>query len=279
VKKFLKWLGLVFAGLVVVGMIGLAYVYFASERAFARQYELVETSSIPLPTDAAEIEEGGRLARITGCTHCHGADLATPEAIDIPRIARFVPTNAASILPTLSDAQLVGLLRHGVKPDGTGAWLMPTEMHRNLRDEDLARIIAWTRTVPASDAVTEKTTIHLMGRALVAAGVFKSGAQQVGQAAGSTVNPPGRGAYLVVNACTECHGQDLNGRPEAHAPSLAVVKGYTEHQFAKLMHDGVGIGERQFELMTPTARIRFSHLTPDEVHAVFEFLQSHFEKH
>jgi len=48
-------------------------VYFASERAFAHQYQVAETLSVSLPTDAAEIAEGHRLAQITGCTHCHGA--------------------------------------------------------------------------------------------------------------------------------------------------------------------------------------------------------------
>ena len=66
--------------------------------------------------------------------------------------------------------------------------------------------------------------------------------------------------------------------PEANAPSLVLVKGYSAEQFARLMRDGVGIGERQFELMTPTAKARFSHLTPDEVQAVYEYLQSRFEK-
>ena len=30
--------------------------------------------------------------------------------------------------------------------------------------------------------------------------------------------------------------------------------------------------------MTPTAKARFSHLTPEEVQAMYEYLQSRFEK-
>ena len=44
------------------------------------------------------------------------------------------------------------------------------------------------------------------------------------------------------------------------------------------MHDGVGTGDREFELMTRTAKARFSHLTPDEVQAMYEFLKARFEK-
>jgi len=277
-KKFLKWLGIVAVSFIAIVVVVMIYAYSASEREFARQYKVAETLSVSLPTDAAEIEEGHRLAHITGCTHCHGANLAEPNAIDIPGIARFVPPNISQIVPTTSDAQLVGLLRRGVKIDGTSAWLMPAEMFRHLHDEDVARILAWVRTVPASGEVAGKTSIHLMGRALVAMNQIKPVARQIDEAKGEPEIPPGRGAYLVMNACSECHGQDLNGVPMANAPSLVVVKGYSAEQFARLMHDGVGVGEREFELMTPTAKARFSHLTADEVQAVYEFLQSRFEK-
>ncbi len=277
-KKFLKWLGIVAVSFIAIVVVVMIYAYSASEREFARQYKVAETLSVSLPTDAAEIEEGHRLAHITGCTHCHGANLAEPNAIDIPGIARFVPPNISQIVPTTSDAQLVGLLRRGVKIDGTSAWLMPAEMFRHLHDEDVARILAWVRTVPASGEVAGKTSIHLMGRALVAMNQIKPVARQIDEAKGEPAIPPRRGAYLVMNACSECHGQDLNGVPMANAPSLVVVKGYSAEQFARLMHDGVGVGEREFELMTPTAKARFSHLTADEVQAVYEFLQSRFEK-
>jgi mono/diheme cytochrome c family protein len=134
------------------------------------------------------------------------------------------------------------------------------------------------RSVPASEGTTEKTEVRLLGRILVVAGKFKSGAQQIEETAEAPPIPDGRGAYLVMNLCSECHGQDLDGRPEVPAPSLVTVKGYSPDQFARLMRDGVGTGERQFELMTPTAKARFSHLTPEEVQAVQQFLQSRFEK-
>ncbi|HEV7607687.1 MAG TPA: cytochrome c, partial [Steroidobacteraceae bacterium] len=216
-KKVLKWLGFVVASVAVLAVVAIIYVQFASERAFAKVYTVAGILSAPLPTDAAEIEEGHRLAQLTGCTHCHGDNLAGGAPIDIPQIARFVPPNISSILPAMSDAQLVGLLRRGVKRDGTGIWLMPSEMYSHLHDQDLARIIAWVRTVPASGGTTEKTEVRLLGRALVVAGKFKSGAQQVEEAAGAPAIPAGRGAYLAMNLCSECHGQDLNGRPEVPA--------------------------------------------------------------
>ena len=275
-KKFFRWLGFVVLGLIALAVLAIAYIHFAFEREVARQYRVSETLSISLPTDAAEIAEGKRLAELTGCTHCHAENLGGAVPLEIPGVARFVAPNLTTILPGYSDAELVGLLRRGVKRDGTSAWFMPSQMFRHLHDEDLARIVAWVRTVPVTEGITERTKIHLMGRFIVAMGDFKSAARQIEEqkAGGPRVDTTGRGAYLVMNLCSECHGQDLKGEPMAKSPSLVVAKGYSAEAFAKLMSSGIGPGGRTFELMTPTAKIRFANLSTDEVDAIYAFLQS-----
>ena len=71
------------------------------------------------------------------------------------------------------------------------------------------------------------------------------------------------GHYLVMSACSECHGQDLNGNPDAKAPPLAIAKGYSAEQFSRLMHEGVAArAAQELELMSPTARARFPRLRP-----------------
>jgi cytochrome c553 len=272
VKKILKWLGYLVLGLVAVLILALLYVNFAFDREIARQYKVAETLSVPLPTDPNEIAEGRRLAQLTGCIHCHGENLEGGSAIDIPGLARFVPPNISKVLPSYSDAQLVDLLRRGVKPDGTGVWLMASQMFQHLHDDDLARIIGWLRTVPARDGVTERTRIHVAGRALVVIGAFKSAAQQIQEQTGPRIDTSSRGAYLTMNLCSECHGQDLEGEDTAHAPSLAVAKSYSADDFTRLMYTGIGLGGRTFELMTPTAKSRFAHLTPEEIEVIRGYL-------
>lgn len=271
-KKLLKWLGFAVLGLIAVLVFALLYVNFAFDREMARQYRVAETLSVPLPTDPNEIAEGKRLAQLTGCIHCHGENLEGGAAIDIPGIARFVPPNISKVMPSYSDAQLVGLLRRGVKPDGTGVWLMASQMFQHLHDDDLARIIAWLRTVPVNDGTTERTQVHVAGRALVVIGAFKSAAQQIEEKTGPGVDTSSRGAYLTMNLCSECHGQDLKGEDAAHAPSLVVARGYSPDDFTRLMYTGIGLGGRTFELMTPTAKSRFAHLTPDEIEAIRGYL-------
>jgi cytochrome c553 len=275
-RKILRWLGFVVLAVITLAASGMLLVYFASERAFARQYKVAEILSVPRPVDAAEIAEGQRLARLTGCTHCHGENLAGAVPLDIPNVARFVAPNLTTIVQDYSDAELTGLLRRGVKRDGHGAWFMPSEMFRHLHDQDIARIIAWMRTMPKTAGIEEQTKMRIIGRFIVATEKYRSSAAEIEllEAAGPMRDPPGRGAYLVMNLCSECHGQDLKGRPEAKAPPLDVTKGYSLDAFARLLREGAGPGERTFELMTPTAKARFSSLLPEEIAAMHAFLQA-----
>ena len=277
VKKFLKWLGLVVVGLVVLAMIGVAYIYFASEREIDRQYTAAEILGATLPTDPVEIAEGGRLAHLTGCRACHGDNLTGLAPLDIPNVVRFVAPNVTEVAPHYSDAQLVGLIRRGVKLDNTSAWFMPSDMYMHLRREDLARIVAYVRSQPPQAGITGKTEIRIVGRYIIASGKFKSSAADAAEltddAPPDPQDPLSHGRYLVSISCTECHGQDLKGRLDAGAPALTVAKSYSLEQFARLMHDGIGLGDREFELMTPTSKARFSHFTPDEVAAIYAFLQ------
>lgn len=280
VKKFLKWTGIVAAGLVVVVLVGLAWVYFASERELHRHYEVAAVATPALPTDSAEIAAGLRIAQLAGCLHCHGEKLSGTVVDDIPHLLRLVAPNISAMLPTYSDAQIATVLRKGVKPDGTSVVFMPSEMFRHLSDQDLARLIAWLRTVPASaGGIQEKTEVRLLGRFIVAKGDVQFAAQSIASLPPAEVSfdaadPVSHGRYLVMNFCTECHGQNLEGFAPINAPALLVAKSYSAEQFARLLHEGVALGDRQLRLMSPTSKVRFSHFRDEELNAVYAFLQS-----
>jgi cytochrome c553 len=279
VKKILKWTGFVVAGITGLVVLGLACLYFASERVLDRRYEIAAPAPLVIPTDPAEIAEGRHLAQLAGCMHCHGDRLTGTVVDDIPKVLRLVAPNISTLLPEYSDAQLVTVLRRGVKADGTSVAFMPSEMFRHLHDEDLARVIGWLRTVPASEGIQEKTQVRLLGRVILAKGDFTLAAQSIPSLAPPVKvfdpeDPVSRGRYLVMNTCSECHGQDLQGFGPINAPPLAIAKGYTAEQFERLMRDGIGLGDRQLTFMTPTAKARFSHLRDEELQAIYSFLQS-----
>ena len=280
VRKFFKWMGFVVAGLVGVLLLALAWVYFASERELGRQFVAEDTASLSVPTDAAEIAEGQRIATLAGCTHCHGEKLAGALVDDIPNLVRLVASNASVQLPKYSDAQLATMLRKGVKLDGSSVLFMPSEMFRHLSDQDLSRLIAWLRTVPVTEkGVQEKTQLRIIARVLLANGTIQTSAHSIQslpapESSFDATDPVSRGRYLTMNFCSECHGQKLEGFEPIQAPPLSVVKGYSLEQFTRLLQQGKPIGDRDLRIMGDTARVRFSHFTPEEISAVHAFLKS-----
>ena len=279
-KKFLKWTGFVVAAIVGVVLIGIAYVYFASERELARHHEVVALPALTVPTDAASIAEGRHIATLAGCMHCHGETLTGTVVDDIPHLLRLVAPNISTKIPEYSDAQLATVLRQGVKPDGTSVVFMPSEMFRHLNDQDLARVIAWMRTIPANpEGIEEKTEVRLLGRLILAKGDLKLAAANISslppaERTFDAGNAASHGQYLVMNYCTECHGQDLGGFAPINAPALIVAKGYSAEQFSRLMSEGVALGDRQLGIMKSVSTARFAHLRDDELQAVYAFLQS-----
>ncbi|HEY6125882.1 MAG TPA: cytochrome c [Steroidobacteraceae bacterium] len=279
-KKIFKWTGFVVAGLAGLGLLGFAYLYVASERELGRQYTLADNATLVIPTDATEVAEGRRIAQLAGCMQCHGDNLAGTVVDDIPNLVRLVAPNISTRLPNYTDAQLATVLRKGVKPDGHSVLFMPSEMFRHLRDEDLARVIAFLRSKPAvAEGITETTQLRPIGRLIIATGDYKPAARLIESlpaADGSfdANDAVSRGRYLTMNYCSECHAQDLRGVAPINAPALAVAKGYSLEQFTRLMQQGIGVGDRQFKMMSPTAQARFTQFAPDEITAVHAFLQS-----
>jgi cytochrome c553 len=278
VKKFLKWTGIVVAGLVGLVLVGIVLLYVISEMELRHRYEVAAAPALAIPDDAASIEEGRRLANLSGCTHCHSKDLSGAVPMDIPNVVRFVAPNLTELLPKYSDAQLITLLRHGVRPDGTGILFMPAEMTRHLDDADVSRLIAYLRTVPRAPGVTDKTEVRLIGRYIIASGKYVPPARAIANAGPETPSnlaaPAAHGRYLVMSLCTECHGQDLMGNPFAKSPPLLIAKGYPLEDFSRLLHDGRALGGRETKLMGSAARARFVLLTPEETAQIHEFLQS-----
>lgn len=275
-KKILKWMGFVVAGLAVIVSLLLAGVYFTSSRELDRVFTVADTATLTIPTDLAEIAEGHRVAQLAGCLHCHGDTLKGGLVDDIPNLVRLVAPNISTVLPKYSDAQLATVLRKGVKPDGKSVLFMPSEMFRHLSDRDLGRLIAYLRTVPVTlEGETQKTEVRVIGRVLIAKGDFKTAAQAIPLLPAAVTDGDDRiahGRYLTMNFCSECHGQNLEGFAPIQAPPLNVVKGYSLEQFTRLMKEGVPVGDRELKLMGPTSRVRFANLTADEIAAVHAFL-------
>jgi cytochrome c553 len=259
-------------GLIVLAVGGL---YAASEWMFAVTYE---PPVITLRTQQpASAERGQRLAMTFGCLGCHGTHGRI--LFEAPFVARMVTSDLPRVQKTYSDAELVTLLRTGIKRDHTSAIQMPTNALSSLADTDLADIIAWLRTLtPDAETESATTTIGPVGRALLLTGAINLSATMPRDPEPPAIVPDGpvlRGEYLVKVACTDCHRleQPHNIKPGLVAPPLLeMARAYDLGQFKHLMRDGKGAGDRELQLMSEVAREGFSHFTDDEIAAIYAYL-------
>jgi cytochrome c553 len=120
-------------------------------------------------------------------------------------------------------------------------------------------------------------TLRSLGRIGIVAGKFKPLASTIDRnrkhaATTDRSDPLAFGKYLVMNTCSECHGQDLEGDAFLEAPGLAVLAGYSNDAFRRLMSTGIAIGGRKLGLMTEVGVTRFPNFTEEELEAMQMYL-------
>ena len=80
-------------------------------------------------------------------------------------------------------------------------WIMPTKAYNAIADDDLAKIIAWIRTLkPSPQDSLAKTGFGPIGRALVLAGKLPPSVQTENHSA--PARPAEVGGYFVTAVCT-----------------------------------------------------------------------------
>lgn len=271
-KRILKWTGITIVSIVAVLLI---IIYAGSEYRLRQKFDIA-ASAIDVPTDSAGLDRGRHVFETRGCEGCHGQGLAGQVFFDVPMVARLVAPNVVRAIKAYSNPELARLLRHGVRPNGSGVVVMPSSMFYNLDDTDLAGLIAYLRTLPDKGSDTLRaTSIRVLARAGFAMGKFKLEPLNITHDAPRVTNgpdPAARGEYLAKSSCSECHGQRLEGSEET--PALSIVAGYSQAEFARLMREGVPRDGRKLDLMGEVARSRFVHFSDEEVGALYTFLST-----
>lgn len=278
-KRLLRWIGIALGGLVGLGIVAYAVLYVLSERVLQRTYE-ARAISLTIPTDPASITEGRRLATVRGCfADCHGKQAEGKVLFDQPMIARVVAPNLTAAVHKYSDAELVAIIRNGVRPGGRSLLIMPSDVFVVLTDEDLGRIIAFLKSLPVVEGPGPSISAGPLGRVGLATGKFKLAAQLIAE----TVPPPeapneeaAHGRYLARTICAECHGAALRGdsNPDFTSPDLRVVAAYSPDAFAQLLRTGVAIGGKSVGVMSAQAQNNLSYLTDVEIAALYSYLHS-----
>ena len=177
-----------------------------------------------------------------------------------------------------SDAELAAIIRNGVRPGGRSMMVMPAEAYMLLTDDDLGRIIAFLRSLPAVDGPGPSVSVGPLGRIGLVLGHFKPVAALIAE----TVPPPEAtseeaafGRYLARTTCAECHGTACAGtQSRLHQSKSATGGRLFSGGIHQLMREGMALGGRNLKTMSPWARQHLSHLTDAEIAAVYSYLHT-----
>ena len=265
--------------LAVVATVAVAAILIVSERELQRRHD-VRPASLTVPTDAAAIDEGRRLASIHGCLPgCHGQHAEGQVMFDEPMFARLVAPDLSAAVHSYDDAQLAAIVRQGLRPDGRSLLVMPSEAYASMSDADLGRIVAFLRSLPPAHGPGPAVSLGPFGRLGMAMGKFRTAARMLEDAhapAAAHGDHAERGRYLARLACGPCHGSDLHGdsNPSFTSPDLRVVAAYSPEAFSALLRTGRAVGDRELGMMSQWARSNLSPLTNDEIAALYAYLSS-----
>lgn len=293
-KKFLKWVGILFAVLIGVLLLALTVIYIQTEARFTRIYE-TPTDVVAIPTDAESIELGKRIFQYRGCEGCHGEKLEGKVYLNDPAVGKVISSNLTSGLggvgSAMSDEDWVRSTRYGIRPDGTPILFMPSTEFYYLSDEDLGAVIAYIKSVPAVDNELDPSSVSMTGRVvmtLVPAITFipselipldapRPAAPEVGIT-------PAYGEYLSLS-CKVCHGLTMSGGvipgfPADWPPAPNITFGggsalptWSEQDFINTVRTGKTPLQKELRAQyMPWGSYKF--MSDDELKAVWVYLQS-----
>jgi mono/diheme cytochrome c family protein len=233
------WLGIMVGILVALVLLLATGIYVRSEMIINQSYP-APTDEIAFTSDAAALARGEHLVNyVSVCVDCHGANLEGAVVVDDPALGRIVAPNLTTgqggIGGQRSDADLVNILRYGIKADGHSALVMPSDDYQYLSDGDLAAIIAYVRSVPSQDNLLPANALRPLGRILLTLGQLPI---IIADRVNAKLEHPvtveetvslAYGQYLgSISGCIGCHGPGLSGGPIPAAPPGLAPSGQSD---------------------------------------------------
>lgn len=288
--KVLKWMAIIFGGLIGLLLIVAAFVTFSSNSRVNKRYD-IPPSNVAVHNNDEILARGKHLIEIS-CADCHGADLSGKVLIDEPPIASLYASNLTAgqggIGSSYSDEDWVKAIRHGIRPDGTPLLVMPSQVFYYYSDEDVAAIIAYTKSLAPVDNELPERRLGPLGRALFTAGMLPAPAAEVIDHTAPRPTAPEQdvtaayGEYIAGRGCADCHGADYAGGavpgspPDAPpAPNLTPagsLASWSEEDFINTIRTGYTPDGHQLDgtqMPWPT----YGMMTDEELQAVWLFLQ------
>ncbi len=291
-KKVLKWIGIVLGSLIgLILLAGIVMVMIGNSR-LNKTYDF-PPSNITIPTDAASIERGKHRVEAL-CQGCHGPDLGginqwfNAGPIGTVDSANLTSGEGGFASEATSDEDFVRAIRHGIGLDGKAIFMPAVGSTSYLSDEDLGAIIAYVKSVPPVDHVTNGHNFTPLAKILFVLGKLPNmPVETVSHEVHVTAPEAGAtaeyGEYMVnTNDCRTCHGPNLNGGPFPDptitriSPNLTPggeLSAWTEEDFITAIRTGVTpSGYKLDNEFMPWETFR--NYTDDELKAIWMYLQT-----
>jgi len=282
-RKLLKWIGIVFGGLIGLLILVAIGLYVSTGMRLNKTYT-IQAEAFTFPTDAAALERGQHMAAIY-CAGCHGNDFGGTEFFNDPAIgiihAPNLTTGMGGAGSEFADANWVLAVRHGINPENKPLLIMPSVDLYNLSDQDFGAIIAYIKSQPPVDKEWDEYKLTPLARILLGIGAFgdvisvevidHTGPRPVAPDAGVTV---AYGDYLVKTfGCATCHGKNLSGgkSPDPAAPPAPNLTPGGELKIWREADFITAVRTRVDEFM-PWKDL--NEMTDDELKALWLYLQS-----
>ena len=253
--RVVKWGGTVLAGLLtLIPTVVLAVALVGFYKFGVRHMNPV--ADIHVAGTSEQVARGERLAH--ACISCHspvrGQD-QVPILSGVNFLASFpVPGVGTVYAPNLtpsgnikdwSDGEVIRAIREGVHRDGRSLIIMPSDVFRNLSDEDVQALVAYLRSQPPTGGPTPDNQLNLLGALFINLPGLQTAQMPVGHLTAPPPGTPEYGRYMVdVIGCRTCHGEQLRGGVPGGigpppGPNLTqIVTQWTEAQFMTFFNTG-----------------------------------------
>lgn len=290
-KKFLKWFGIILAGLFALILIVIVVMAVKGNAIITQAFD-VTAENVVIPTDADSIARGEHWVNAE-CIGCHKDDLSGDSEFFSAPFGHIESKNLTNGLggagTEFHDTDWIRAIRHGVNPENHSLLIMPATNFWYFSDKDLGDIIAYVKSVPAVDHETREPNLNLLGKAMIGAGILGKGVlpardiqhDQRPDYPADGVNKE-YGTYLVnVSGCHDCHGSALAGGkspdPSAKAAPNLTPGGdlitWQEADFLKTIRTGVTPKDKSLDPKQMPWK-HFRNFSDDELNAIFLYLQS-----
>lgn len=253
-KRVIRWILITLGGLVALAVVVVGALYAISARKLSAKHAAPAETELVIPTDSASIARGAYLLASRPCGQCHGEDLGGKVIADAGPFALLAAPNLTrgrgGPNPPLTDVEWERAIRHGLRRDGTGLIIMPSEVFHGITDQEMAAMIAYMKQAPPVDREVERLKLRIVGRMVLGVGELKTAAQlsptTAHVASVDTTPGPDYGRYLVsTTGCQVCHGASFSGGPGfgegGKPPSNLTPTGighYTEDDFKRTLRTG-----------------------------------------